>query len=324
MQWRKRKKLPIALAATIFLAVSSLAAWPQTSPTVKLILPFPPGGPADTMARLVAQQIGAEGGPTIVVESHPGAATEIGTELVAHAAPDGDTLGVITPSLVVLPYFRKLNYDPLKDFAPVCELATFPPLLVVNSQSPYHSLANLIDAAHAHPGTLTLGTIEVGSATELVFEMLKQATKANIAFVPFTGYTPAIQAVLGNQITAVLADYSSLQGELRSGGLRALVTTGSKRVSSLPNVPTLAEAGYKGVEAEFYVGVAAPAKTPATQISKLIHRFTTALQAPKLKAKFATLGFFSGGQCGADFAALLHKDYEKYGRVVREAHLQRK
>lgn len=324
MQWRKRKNLPIALAATIFLVVSSFGAWSQTGPTVKLILPFPPGGPADTMARLVAQQIGAEGGPTMVVESHPGAATEIGTELVAHAAPDGNTLGVITPSLVVLPYFRKLNYDPLKDLAPVCELATFPPLLVVNSQSPYHSLANLIDAAHAHPGTLTLGTIGVGSATELVFEMLKRATKANIAFVPFTGYTPAIQAVLGNQITAVLADYSSLQGELRSGGLRALVTTGSKRVSALPNVPTLAEAGYKGVEAEFYVGVAAPAKTPATQISKLIHRFTTALQAPKLKAKFAALGFFSGGQCGADFAAILHKDYEKYGRVVQEAHLQKK
>jgi tripartite-type tricarboxylate transporter receptor subunit TctC len=324
MRWRKRKTLPIALAATIFLAVSSFAAWPQTLPTVKLILPFPPGGPADTMARLAAQQIGADGGPTMVVESHPGAATEIGTELVAHAAPDGDTLGVITPSLVVLPYFRKLNYDPLKDFAPVCELATFPPLLVVNSRSPYHSLANLIDAAQARPGTLTLGTIEVGSATELVFEMLKQVSKANIAFVPFTGYTPAIQAVLGNQITAVLADYSSLQGELRSGGLRALVTTGSKRVSSLPNVPTLAEAGYKGVEAEFYVGVAAPAKTPATKISKLTHWFRTALQTPKLKAKFAALGFFSGGQCGADFAAILHTDYEKYGRVVQEAHLQRK
>ena len=156
----------------------------------------------------------------------------------------------------------------------------------------------------------------------MVFEMLKQSTKTDITFVPFTGYTPAIQAVLGNQITAALADYSSLQGELQSGGLRALATTATKRVSSLPNVPTVAEAGYDAVKAEFYVGVVAPAKTPATKISKLIRWFTTALQAPQIKAKFAALGFFSGGQCGADFAAILHKDYEKYGQVVREAHLQ--
>jgi tripartite-type tricarboxylate transporter receptor subunit TctC len=322
MQWHKRENLAVALAATIFLAVSSFAAWPQTGRTVKLILPFPVGGPADIMARLVAQQVGSAGGPTMVVESHPGAASEIGTELVAQAAPDGATLGIISPSFVVLPYFRKLSYDPLKDFTPICELATFPPLLVVNSQSPYHSLADFIDAAHARPGALTLGTIEVGSVTELVFEMLKQATKSNITFVPFTGYTPAIQAVLGNQITAVLADYSSVQGELESGRLRALATIGSKRVSSLPNVPTVAEVGYKGVEADFYVGVAAPVKTPATKISKLTHWFTTALKAPRIKAKFAALGFFSGGQCGADFAAILHEDYQKYGQIVREAHLK--
>jgi tripartite-type tricarboxylate transporter receptor subunit TctC len=303
-------------------AVSGFAAGAQGGRTIRMILPFPTGGPADIMARLVAQQVGSAGGPTMVVESHPGAASEIGTELVAQAAPDGDTLGIISPSFVVLPYFRKLSYDPLKDFTPICELATFPPLLVVNSQSPYHSLADLIDAAHAHPGVLTLGTIEVGSVTELVFEMLKQATKADITFVPFTGYTPAIQAVLGNQITAALADYSSLQAELQSGKVRALATTASKRVSSLPNVPTVAGAGYKGVEAEFYVGVAAPAKTPPTKISKLIRWFTTALQAPQTKAKFATLGFFSGGQCGADFATILHKDYKKYGQIVREAHLQ--
>jgi tripartite-type tricarboxylate transporter receptor subunit TctC len=322
MQWSKRKNLTFALAATILFGVSGFAAWPQGGRTIRMILPFPPGGPADVMARLVAQQIGSASGPTMVVESHPGAASEIGTELVSQAAADGDTLGIISPSFVVLPYFRKLNYDPLKDFKPICELATFPPLLVVNSQSPYHSLADLLEAAHARPGVLTLGTIEVGSVTELVFEMLKQATKADITFVPFTGYTPAIQAVLGNQITAALADYSSVQGELQSGKLRALATTASKRVTALPNVPTVAEAGYKGVEAEFFVGVAAPAKTPATKISKLIRWFTTALQAPQIKAKFAALGFFSGGQCGADFAAILHNDSQKYGKIVQEAHLQ--
>ena len=323
MQRQWRLCLPVALTIVTLIGVlTSLAEWSQAGQTIRLILPFPPGGPADIMARLVAQQVGSAGGPTMVVESHPGAASEIGTELVSRAAPDGDTLGIVSPSFVVLPYFHKLKYDPLKDFKPICELATFPPLLVVNSESPYHSLADLIDAAHARPGDLTLGTIGVGSATELVFEMLKQSTKTDITFVPFTGYTPAIEALLGNHITAALADYSSLQGELQSGGLRALATTSSKRVSSLPNVPTVAEAGYNGVEAEFYVGVAAPAKTPATKISKLIRWFSTALQTPEIKAKFAALGFFSGGQCGADFAAILNNDYEKYGQVVREAHLQ--
>jgi tripartite-type tricarboxylate transporter receptor subunit TctC len=316
--------LAVALVATIFFAVSECAAWAQAGGTIKLILPFPPGGPADIMARLVAEQVGSAGGPAMVVESHPGAASQIGTELVSRAAPDGKTLGVVSPSFVVLPYFRKLNYDPLKDFTPICALATFPPLLVVNSRSPYQSLADLIDAARARPGALTLGTIEVGSVTELVFEMIKQATKADITFVPFTGYTPAIQAVLGNQITAALVDYSSLQGELQSGSLRAIATTSSRRVSALPNVPTVAEDGYNGVEAEFYIGVVAPVKTPATKVSKLIDWFTSALQAPQIKAKFAALGFFSGGQCGRDFNAILHKDYEKYGKIVRDAHLQMK
>jgi tripartite-type tricarboxylate transporter receptor subunit TctC len=322
MRWPKQKNLAVTLAATILFAVSVIAAWSQGGRTIRMILPFPPGGPADIMARLVAQQIGSANGPTMVVESHPGAASEIGIELVSRSAPDGDTLGIISNSFVVLPHFRKLSYDPLKDFTPICELATFPPLLVVNSQSPYHSLADLIYDAHARPGVLTLGTIAVGSATELVFEVLKRTAKADITFVPFTGYTPAIQALIGNHITAVLADYSSLQGELQGGELRALATTASKRVSSLPNVPTMAEAGYKGVEADFYVGVVAPVKTPATKISKLIRWFTTALQASQIKAKFAALGFFSGGQCGADFVAILHRDYEKYGEIVREAHLK--
>ena len=322
MRWHKQNFSIAALAVGLLLAAAAPVAWSQTGRTIKLILPFPPGGPADTMARLVAQQIGSAGGPTMVVESHPGAATEIGTELVSRAAPDGDTLGIVSPSLVVLPYFRKLNYDPLKDLTPICKLANFPPLLVVNSQSPYHSLAEFIAAAHAHPGALTLGTIGPASATQLAFEMLKHAAKADISFIPFAGYAPAIQAVLGNHTTAALADYSSLQGELASGKLRALATTASRRVSSLPNVPTVAETGYNGVQAQFYGGVVAPAKTPKETISKLIGWFSAAIKDPKVQAKYAALGFFSGGECGADFGAVIRQDYKKYGEIVREAHLQ--
>lgn len=311
-----------ALVALLLLAPAFPAAWAQSGRTIRLILPFPPGGPADAMARLLAEQIGVAGGPTMVVESHPGAATEIGTEYVSHAAPDGNTLGIISNSFVVLPNIRKLHYDPLTDFIPICELASFPPLIVVNSASPYHSLVDFITAARAAPGKLTLGTIGPATSSQLAFEMLKRDAKADITFVPFNGYTPAIQALLGNQITSAMADLSTLQGSLQSGKLRALATTAAKRIALLPEVPTVTELGLKNSEAEFFGGVVAPAKTPPDTIAQLTKWFTAAMQSPQVNAKFTALGFFPAGACGAHFAAILHRDYAEYGRIVREAHLK--
>jgi tripartite-type tricarboxylate transporter receptor subunit TctC len=319
MQWQFSHRA--AVFACLLVILSSVVAWPQSGQTIRLILPFPPGGPADAMARIVAEQVGASGGPTMVVESHPGAGTEIGTEYVFRSDPDGNTLGVISNSFVVLPLIRKLNYDPFTDFAPICELASFPPLIVVNGDSPYHTLAELINAAHAQPGVLTLGTIGPATSTQLAFEMLKYKARANITFVPFTGYTPAVQAVLGNQITAAIADLSTLQGQIQTGKLRALATTARTRVASLPNVPTVAESGYD-VKQEFFGGVVAPAKTPKETIAKLTDLFKTALQTSKIKAKFANLGFFAGGECGADYTAILRKDYADYGQIIRDANLK--
>jgi tripartite-type tricarboxylate transporter receptor subunit TctC len=323
MQWHRRFFLPVALAILALIgALGSSTVWSQATRTVRLILPFPPGGPADVMARLVAQQIGEAGGPSMVVESHPGAGTEIGTEYVWQAAADGNTLLVISPSFVVLPHVRKLKYDPLTDFVPICELATFPPLIVVNADSPYHTLADFIDAAHARPGTLTYGTIGPDTASQIAFEMLKRAAKFDVTFVPFIGYTPAIQALLAHQVTLAQADLTTLQGQLQTGKLRALATTAAARVSVLPNVPTVIESGYKNVEAEFYGGVVAPAKTPPATVTRLIGWFSDAIKAPKVKARFAALGLVAGGQCGADFGRIIRHDYDNYGRTIREAHLQ--
>lgn len=321
MQWQFRNRAALAIFACVLVTLAGATAWPQSGQTIRLILPFPPGGPADAMARLVAEQVGASGGPTMVVESHPGAGTEIGTEYVYRSDPDGNTLGIISNSFVVLPLIRKLNYDPFTDFTPICELASFPPLIVVNGDSPYHTLADFINAAHAQPGVLTLGTIGPATSTQLAFEMLKYKAKANITFVPFTGYTPAVQALLGNQITAAMADVSTLQGQIQTGKLRALATTARTRVASLPNVPTVAESGYD-VKQEFFGGVVAPAKTPKEAIARLTDLFKAALQAPKIKAKFASLGFFAGGECGADYTAILRKDYADYGQIIRDAKLK--
>jgi tripartite-type tricarboxylate transporter receptor subunit TctC len=323
MQWRRRVFVPVSLTMLTLIGVlASSATLPQTARTIRLILPFPPGGPADVMARVVAQQIGASGGPSIVVESHPGAGSEIGTEYVSRAAADGNTLLVVSPSFVVLPHVRKLNYDPLTDFVPICKLATFPPLIVVNGDSPYHTLNEFIDAARARPSALTYGTIGPDTASQIAFEMLEQAAKVDITFVPFTGYTPAIQALMAHQVTAAQADLTTLQGQLQTGTLRALATTAAARVLVLPNVPTVIESGYKNVEAEFYVGVVAPAKTPKATIGQTIRQFSDAIQAPGIKAKFGSLGFVLGGQCGADFGGIIRKDYDNYGHTIREAHLQ--
>ncbi len=322
MQWHRRIFLPVALTSIAFVAaLSGPAAWPQAGRTVRLVLPFPPGGPADAMARLVAQQVGAAGGPNIVVESHPGAGTEIGTEYVAHAAPDGNTLLIISPSFVVLPHVRKLNYDPMKDFVPICELAAFPPLIVVNADSPYRTFGDYIDAARKQPGALTYGTIGPATSSQVAFEMLKLAAKVDLTFVPFAGYTPAVQALLAHQITSAQADLATLQGQLQTGKLRALATTAPTRAPILPDVPTVRESGYD-VDAQFWGAVMAPAKTPPATVKDFIHWFSNAIEAPEVKARYAALGFVHGGQCGADFGAVLSKDYASYGRTIREAHLE--
>jgi tripartite-type tricarboxylate transporter receptor subunit TctC len=320
MHQHSRSGLLLALVAASVVAFTP-GAWPQAR-TIKVILPFAPGGPAYALARILAEQIGASGGPTVIIENRPGAGTEIGTEYVARAAPDGATVGMVSNSLVVLPNLRKVSYDPFADFEPICNLATFPPLIVVNIDSPYHKLADLIDAAHARPGTLTMASNGPGTSSQIAVEMLKHAAKADMTFIPYPGYTPAIEAVLGNHVTSALADFSELRGQLMTGKLRALATTLARRIEPLPNVPTVAESGYPGFEAEFFAALIAPAKTPKDKISELTGLFTAAMQPPEIKAKLATLGLFPANVCGAEFGALLHKQYDEYGRIIRDANIK--
>src|SRR5580692_5310312 len=322
MQGDSRARSAAILFAAFTLALAGADAWSQSSRTIKMILPFAPGGPAYNAIRILGQQIASTGGPTIVVEPHPGAGTAIGTELVATATPDGNTLGIISNSFVLLPQTRKVNYDPLTDFAPICNLVDFPPLIVVNSESPYHTLGDLIAAARAQPGILTLASIGPATVSHLTIERLKLRAKADIIFVPYPGYSPGIEALLGSHVTAVLADYSSLVEHLKAGKLRALATTMPKRIDQLPDVPTVAESGYKDFVAEFFVGLVAPAKTPKQALSHLADLSTAAMQPPDVKAKLATLGLFPSGICGGDFGTVLRKDYDEYGRIIREANIK--
>jgi tripartite-type tricarboxylate transporter receptor subunit TctC len=307
--------------AAIAIALFAQAAPAQTARTIKIVVPVPPGGAGDILARQLAEHVAQAHGITVVTENRPGAGTVIGTESVARAAPDGNTLLLNAPYLLINPQLRKVNYDPLRSFEPVCYLVSSPGVFVVNSASPYRTLADLIDAARAKPGELTMASVRPGTAQHIGFEMLKRAANVNLTYVPYAGGAPAINALLGGHVTAVFAEYAPLHGHLKAGTLRAIATTARTRIEPLPNLPTVAESGYPDYEVDFWWALFAPAKTSQEVLSQSARWFTAALRAPEIKGKLAAQGFSAVGMCGADFAALLAKQYRDYGRVIREANM---
>src|SRR5262249_1825656 len=251
----------LAIAGVMLLTMSG-AAQAQSGRTVRLVIPFPPGGSADILGRLLGQQVSTATGVNIVVENRPGAGTVIGTDYVSRAAPDGNTVLMVSNSFVINPHIRKLNYDPFTSFAPVAQLVTSPQVIVVNSGSPYRTLADLRDAAHARPGDLTMAAVGPATTQHIGFEQLKRVAKLEMTYVPFPGNAPAITSLLGDHVTAVFANYSEAFEQLNAGKLRALFTTSRARIAPLPDVPTVAEQGYKDFEVEVWFGLVVPTSTP--------------------------------------------------------------
>jgi tripartite-type tricarboxylate transporter receptor subunit TctC len=259
-------------------------AWAQTTRTIKIVVPLAPGGGTDVVARLLAEQIGRAQRVTMIIENRPGAGRAIGTEAVARAAPDGNTLLFNTTSLLTTPHFRKLNYDAVTSFEPICHLVSSPLLIVVNTSSPYRTLADLLNAARAKPGELTLVSSGPAGGPHIAVEMFKRAANVNMTYVPYSGGAPAVNALLGEHVTSVLTDYPTAMAQLKSGTLRALASASRTRTEPLPDVPTVAESGYKDYEADLWNGVFAPAKTPKETVSQLAGWMTAALQVPEVKA----------------------------------------
>jgi tripartite-type tricarboxylate transporter receptor subunit TctC len=309
-------------ASVILITMSGHGAWSQTTRTIKIVVPSPPGGGPEMLVRVLADQIRQTQALTMVFENRPGAATIIGTEAVARATPDGNTLLATTTGFVVNPHLRKSNYDPLNSFEPICELASIPQVIAVNSASPYRTLVELLSAARAKPGELTMASIGPASANHIGFEKFKRAANVNITFVPYPSSTPAVTALLGEQVTSMVGDSAVIAEQVKTGKLRALAIASRARIALLPEVPTVAEAGYRDFELEIWSGLFAPAKTPKQTVSQLAGWFTAALQTPMVKAKLEIQGYTSNGVCGADFATSLSKQYNDYGRVIREANIK--
>jgi tripartite-type tricarboxylate transporter receptor subunit TctC len=330
MNFVRRRFLQPAEAAVAALAVAamSLVALPtqparsQTTRTIKIVVAVPPGGAADIVARLLAEQIGRTQGQSMVIENRPGAANIIGTEAVSRAAPDGNTLLLITPAFVINPHLRRLNYDTLTSFEPICYLVRTPTVIGVNSASPYRTLADLMNAARAKPGELTLAAAGPATLVQIAFEKLKRAANVNLTFVPYPGGASVVTALLGEHVTSAFSDYPGAAEHLKAGKLRALAIAARTRIEVLPDVPTVAESGYKDSEADLWYGVAAPTKTPKETVSQLAGWFTAALQVADVKAKLAVQGFYPVGMCGAEFGAYVRKQHDEFGRVIRESNIR--
>jgi tripartite-type tricarboxylate transporter receptor subunit TctC len=311
----------LAAISAFLLAASISESWSQTIATIKVVVPFAPGGALDTLARLLAEEI-SRTGPAMVIENRPGAGSVVGTEVVARAPADGNTLLMLANSFVINPHLRKLNYDPLTSFDPICYLVRSPVILVVNGTSPYHTFADLVAATRAKPGALTLASAGPATSFHIAVETLKRETNADLTYVPYPGDPPAISALLGEHVTSVFANYATVSEQLNAGKLRALATGSRTRIEPLPELPTFAELGYKDYEVENWFGVVAPAKTPKETISQLIGRYTAALQVSEIKAKLTAQGLFPVAMCGADFATHIRKQYGEYGRAIREANIK--
>jgi tripartite-type tricarboxylate transporter receptor subunit TctC len=268
------------------------------------------------------KQIGRAHQVTVLVENRAGGGTVIGTEATARAAPDGNTLLITSVVFVINPHLRKLNYDPLTSFEPICNLVQSPQVLVVNSQSPYRTLSDLISAARAKPGSLALGSTGPASPSHVAFEMLKRSRNLDMTYVPFPGNAPTMNAVLGGHVTAGIANYADVIGHLKAGTLRALATHSPMRIDTLPDVQTMAEAGFRELEYDIWFGMLAPARTPQNVVSQLSNWFVAAMQVPEIKGKLVDQGLYPVGTCGADFATDLRRQSANYGRVIQEANIK--
>jgi tripartite-type tricarboxylate transporter receptor subunit TctC len=307
-----------AAACAVLIALANQPALSQTR-TVKFVVPFPPGGGADLLMRVLAEQIGKAQNVSTVIENRPGAATIIATEAVSRAAPDGNTLLIVANSFIIHPNFKKLSYDPLTSFEPVCLLATSPQVIVVNSESPYRTLAELIDAARAKPGELSHASVGPGSTQHIAFEQLKLLAKVRMVYVPFNGNGPSLNALLGGHVAAVMANYAEVAEHVSGGKLRALAVASKSRIPTLPQVPTIAEQGYKDYAVDVWYGLVTPAKTSKEAVAELAQWCSAGMLSSELKPKWDLQGLEPVGRGAADFAAHLRQQADEYARVVRDA-----
>jgi tripartite-type tricarboxylate transporter receptor subunit TctC len=283
---------------------------------VRFISPFAPGGGTDTVARALAQRMGESLGKTFIVDNRPGAEGSIGTELGAKSPPDGYTLLVVNlGTLAINPNLRKLNYDPLRDFAPVVQTTSSSTVLVVHPSLPVKNTRELVALAKAKP--LNYGASS--SATFLPMELFKQMAKVEITHIPYKGTGPALTGILSGEVQMMFGGAINTVPQVRSGKLRALAVAGDRRARALPDVPTVAESGFPGYEANSWNGIAAPARTPKPIIARLNSEMLRILALKEVVDYMTADGAEPAGNTPEHFAAYIRSEHAKWAKVIREA-----
>ena len=303
------------------LGVAALLAQAQDYPTraIKLVIPYPPGGIADTVTRALAGKLSERLGQPVVSENKPGASAIIGAEAVAKSPADGYTLflGSISSLAINVGVFKKLPYDPLKDFAPV-SLAFYTPLfLVVNPEVPANSVRELVAYSKAHPGAVNFGSVGYGSSIHLAGELFKRMAGINIVHVPYKGSSKVLPDLVGGRVQMVF-DGGTFLTQVKAGKLRLLAVSSSKRVESVPDAPTMAEAGIPGYDVEIWFGVVAPAGTPKPVVDRLSREIGEVVKQPDFKKRFVESGVEPAANTPEVFAELIARDTRKWVELVKD------
>ncbi len=291
--------------------------WPAKS--IRILVPTPPGGGNDIMARMAAQKMNEHWGQAVVVDNRPGAGGQIAMETSARAAPDGYTLLLGTTNLTVLPSMTRVAYDPIRDFVPVSLMATSANLLLVHPAVEAKTVQQLLALARAKPGLLNYASGSVASSSQLAAELMKSMAHVSITHVPYKGAGPALVDLLAGQVQIMFSNPAASAAHVRAGKLRALAATSEKRLPDFPELPTVAESGLPGYEASTWWGLLAPRGTPAPIVSQVNQVISNAITAGEVRSRIAALGAQPAGGPPQQLAELIRNELPKWTRVVKEA-----
>jgi tripartite-type tricarboxylate transporter receptor subunit TctC len=312
---------PLLGGRTAAAQTASAQGWP--SRVVKLVVPFTPGGGIDSIGRILGARLTEIWGQQVVIENKPGAGGNIASEFVARSAPDGYTMYITAAGLAVNRYlFESINYDPLADFAPVTLICLFPNVLVVPNSSPLRSVGDLVAQAKGEPGRLTFASPGHGSSPHMSAELFKHMAKVNLTHVPYRGASPAYTDVIAGRVDCTFAVMASGLPLVRSGQLRALGVTTATRVSSAPEIPTIAESGVPGYDTSSWFAFFVPAKTPPEIIAKMHADTVAALAEPQIRAKLDALGVIVVGSTPEQLGAHLKAEMERWAPVIKAANIR--
>ena len=308
-------------AMSLLLACLSFASWAQGYPNhpIRLVVPFPPGGTTDILARAVAQKLTEAMGQSVVLDNRPGAGGNIGADVVAKSAPDGYTLlmGTVGTHAINPSLYAKMPYDHVKDFVPVVLVAGVPNVLVVNPSLPVNSVADLIKLAKAKPGSINFASSGNGTSIHLSGELFKAMAGVDMTHVPYKGSAPALSDLISGQVQVMFDNLPSSLPQIKAGKLRAIAVTSLKRAPALPDVPTISESGLPGFEASSWFGVLAPAGTPPAVITRLNAEVDKWLQTPEAKEQLLAQGAQAAGDTPEQFAAFIRSETGKWAKVVK-------